>query len=1069
MKHNYSFYIILLGGVLLAFMFNCKKDGKLLMPSLTLALVTNITTTTATSGGEVTSDGGSAILVRGVCWSIGSDPTISDNKVTSGTGTGSFTGNITGLTAGTTYYVRAFATNSLGTGYSSSSTFSALAVTPVLTTLDATAVTSSSASSGGNITSDGGSDVKARGVTWSTHQNPTISDSITINGLGMGSYSSSITGLSPGVTYYIRAYAINLIGTSYGNQITITTAATIPTMTTTSVMAFTSTTATSGGIILSDGGATITAKGVCWSLNQNPTLTDNKTSDGTGSSSFSSSISALTPGSTYFIRSYATNSMGTAYGNQITITTTAILPVLTTTVVSAITSTTATSGGNISNNGGSVVTTRGICWSTSQNPTIGDSKNSNGTGSGSYSGTLTGLTPGATYYIRAYAINSIGTAYGNQVSTITTAVLPTISTNAVMAYSSTTATSGGIILSDGGADITARGVCWSVNQNPTLADSKTNDGTGASNFTSSLTGLTPGTIYYIRAYATNSIGTAYGDAVSTITTAVLPSLTTTAGSAITSTTTISGGSIASDGGATVTAKGICWSTSHTPTIVNNKTTDGSGSTGFTSAITGLTPGTTYYIRAYATNSIGTAYGNEVIVTTIAYPPALSTTILTAVTTTTATSGGNVTSDGGAAVTVRGVCWNTSSNPSTLNSKTSNGTGTGTFVSALTGLTPGTTYYVRAYATNSIGTSYGNEVTAITTAVLPVITTTAVSGLTSIAATSGGTVSSDGGATVSARGVCWSLSQNPTTADSKTVIGTGTGSFTSSITGLTPGTTYYIRAYATNSIGTAYGNQITTTTTVDIPVLTTTAVSAITSSGGASGGTITSNGGATITVSGICWSINQGPTIADSKTTNGTSTGGFASSVSGVNPSTTYYVRAYATNSSGTAYGNQVSFTTSALVIGQAYQGGIIAYIFLSGDPGYVAGETHGLIAAVSDQPAAIWGCWGTDLTGVNGVVLGTGNQNTIDIMTGCAEAGIAARECGDLALGGYSDWYLPSKDELYKLYQNAGAIGNFAPNTYWCSTEYNLINGWKLNFGNGSWSSNSSKLGSQRVRAVRSF
>ena len=1069
MKHNYSSYKVFLAGVLLAFVFNCKKDIKQLMPTLTLVSVTNITSTTATGGGEVTADGGSTILSRGVCWSTGSDPTISDSKVAIGTGSGTFTGNITGLSPGTTYYIRAYATNNIGTGYSSASTFSALAVTPLLTTLDATSVTASSVSSGGNVTTDGGSDVKARGVCWSTHLNPTISDSITINGLGLGTYSSSITGLSPGVTYYIRAYAINLIGTAYGNQVTITTAATIPTISTTSVMAFTATTASSGGMILSDGGAAITARGVCWSLSQNPTVADSKTSDGTGASSFSSSISGLTPGSTYFIRAYATNNMGTAYGNQIITTTTAILPVLSTTAVSTITSTSATSGGNISNNGGSIVTTRGICWSTSQNPTIGDSKNPNGTGSGSFSGTLTGLTPGATYYIRAYATNIIGTAYGNQVNTTTTAVVPTVSTNVVMAFSSTTASSGGIILSDGGADITARGVCWSVNQNPTFADSKTNDGTGTSNYTSSLTGLTPGTIYYIRAYATNSAGTAYGDAVSTITTAVLPSLTTSAGSAITSTTTTSGGVIASDGGATVLAKGICWATTHTPTVANSKTTDGSGATAYTSAITGLTPGTIYYIRAYATNSIGTAYGNEVTITTIAYPPALITTILTAITSTTATGGGNVSSDGGAAVTARGVCWNTSSNPSILDSKTSNSTGTGTFVSALTGLAPGTTYYVRAYATNSIGTSYGNEVNGITTAVLPLITTSAVTGLTSTAATCGGTISSDGGAAVSARGVCWSLSQNPTTADSKTVTGTGTGSFTSSITGLTPGTTYYIRAYATNSIGTVYGNQITTITTIDIPVLTTTAVSGITSSGGASGGTITSNGGATITLSGICWSVNQGPTIADSKTTNGTSTGGFASSVSGVNSSTTYYVRAYATNSSGTAYGNQVSFTTSALVIGQAYQGGIIAYIYVVGDPGYVAGETHGLIAAPADQPTGIWGCYGYDQVGANGVVLGTGNQNTIDIMAGCAAAGIAARECGDLVLGGYSDWYLPSKDELYKLFLNAGAIGGFVANTYWCSTEYNLIDGWKLNFGNGSWSSNSSKLNAQNVRPVRSF
>jgi len=199
-------------------------------------------------------------------------------------------------------------------------------------------------------------------------------------------------------------------------------------------------------------------------------------------------------------------------------------------------------------------------------------------------------------------------------------------------------------------------------------------------------------------------------------------------------------------------------------------------------------------------------------------------------------------------------------------------------------------------------------------VIPTLTTTAVSVITSTTASGGGSITSDGDATVAARGVCWSLSQSPTTSDNKTSDGAGIGSFTSTITGLTPGITYYMRAYATNSIGTAYGNQLSLTALAIIPTLTTTAITDISATSATSGGNITSDGGATIISRGVCWSTNQTPTIANSKTVETSGLSIFTSSVIGLNPSTTYYVRAYATNSSGTAYGSETSFKTAALTV-----------------------------------------------------------------------------------------------------------------------------------------------------------
>jgi uncharacterized protein (TIGR02145 family) len=214
----------------------------------------------------------------------------------------------------------------------------------------------------------------------------------------------------------------------------------------------------------------------------------------------------------------------------------------------------------------------------------------------------------------------------------------------------------------------------------------------------------------------------------------------------------------------------------------------------------------------------------------------------------------------------------------------------------------------------------NNTTAPT---IPVLTTTAASNITASSASSGGDISSDGGDAVTARGVCWSTSQNPTTSNSKTSNGTGTGSFTSSITGLSASTTYYLRAFATNSIGTSYGNQVTvvtSSTTPTVPVITTNAVS-IGSTSATSGGTITNNGGSSVTARGVCWSTNQNPTIADSKTSNGTGVGSFTSNITGLSASTTYYVRAYATNNTGTGYGNQLTFMTysgSVTIDGRIY-------------------------------------------------------------------------------------------------------------------------------------------------------
>jgi uncharacterized protein (TIGR02145 family) len=244
----------------------------------------------------------------------------------------------------------------------------------------------------------------------------------------VGIFTDSLLGLNPGTTYYVKAYVTNDKGTAYGNEVTFKSLDTLPTVTTKAVTGITQTAATSGGTITSTGGAPHSEKGLVYATTTNPTILNNKLIDTISGLTWNSTLTGLIGNTKYYIRAYATNIMGTAYGMLDSFVTLPIIPTITTNPVTTITRTTAVSGGNISSNGGSVILARGIVWNKTGNPAVGtDSIRTDASmTTGSYTLNVGNLNSGITYYVRAYATNAIGTSYGNQLTFTTQPVLDTI-------------------------------------------------------------------------------------------------------------------------------------------------------------------------------------------------------------------------------------------------------------------------------------------------------------------------------------------------------------------------------------------------------------------------------------------------------------------------------------------------------------------------------------------------------------------------------------------------------------------------------------------------------------------
>jgi len=266
------------------------------------------------------------IIDHGFCWGTNPLPDLSGLHTSLGSLQNSkqFSMKLTGLLPSTKYCTRAYVKNNYTLIYGTQSEFSTFALTsPQVITNDVTDITSTSVQCGGNVTSDGNGTVLMRGVCWKKTANPKLYDCIdrTMNGTSVGSFTSQVTGLTKGTIYYMTSYVMNEKDTGYGEVKTFTTPTVDrPTVITLAVIPIDSS-AQGGGNVTTDGGSPVTTRGVCWSLNSNPTINNIHSSDGSGTGTFASNIINLVPNTLYYVRSYATNSAGTSYGNEVVFTT----------------------------------------------------------------------------------------------------------------------------------------------------------------------------------------------------------------------------------------------------------------------------------------------------------------------------------------------------------------------------------------------------------------------------------------------------------------------------------------------------------------------------------------------------------------------------------------------------------------------------------------------------------------------------------------------------------------------------------------------------------------------------
>jgi formylglycine-generating enzyme required for sulfatase activity len=542
------------------------------------------------------------------------------------------------------------------------------------------------------------------------------------------------------------------------------------------------------------------------------------------------------------VRSYATNSLGTSYGKEKVFKTTAYdLPSVDSVAVTNIGVTQVSLSSNLKNAGSAPKGEKGFVYSKTLNPTIADSKYTDSTyfwNGSSYSTIITNLAAGTLYHVRAYAKNPTGIVYSaDKVFTTLGYSAPKLDTTQVSNIGYTYASLNSYITSDGGKTVSEGGFVYATKTGPTISDTKVTATLTPTNGTYYLYGypstLIAGQTYYVRSYATNSLGTSYGkEKVFKTTTYDLPSVDSVKVTNIGVTLVSLSSNLKNTGSAPNGEKGFVYSKTLNPTIADSKYTDNTNfwnGSSYSTVITNLVAGTLYHVRAYAKNQTGIVYSADRSFTTFGYSaPKMDSTTVSGISYNYA-YGDAYFSDGGKVILEDGFVYSPTNVAPTINdtkisigSFTPDQNGHYELSGFLNNLIAGTTYYIRSYARNSLGTSYSPVAHFSTLSYkMPVIDTLTVGDVSQTTADLISNVVTNGNDPTSENGFVYGDNSGPTIANTKVLANTGqsNGRYSYTLTGLSPSHTYYVRSYIKNSIGISYSSEKKiTTSTPSVPVI-----------------------------------------------------------------------------------------------------------------------------------------------------------------------------------------------------------------------------------------------------------
>lgn len=783
-----------------------------------------------------------------------------------------------------------------------------------------------------------------------------------------------------------------------------------------------------------EGTPRYTERGFVYGNTQNPTIeTASKASVAVNEEKkYSYSLKELKYGEKYYVRAFAINAVGTSYStNQETFTTSATLPTVSMYSVDNLDADkkTALLHGSVDSPGDPAYDERGFVYCKDKNtPTLNDQYvKVEGSGKGTYEAQISNLELKTTYYARAYAKNDGGVAYSEsavQFSLSGSSPVVSIAEATDINLENLTAVLHGSIDAVGSPKYTEKGFVYSnVNTVPTTSDKIVSvTGTSAGSYYANITGLTLSKTYYVRAYAKNESGIVYS--AKTVNFSTAPTKPSVSMRAITNVdrTKLSAllqGNIDSPGVPNYTEKGFVYSaTNSTPSLNDSfiKVT-GTSSGSYETTLSGLSLGSTYYVRAYAINAGGTVYSS----TTLNFDLMGTTPVVSVseadninLSSLTATLHGSVDEIGFPAITERGFVYSDVNKVPTTGDKIVNATGTsaGSYYANITGLALDKTYYVRAYAKNEAGTIYSAKTVSFSTVpTKPTVTimTVGTVDFSKMTAVFKASVDNVGIPAYTEKGFVYSASNsNPSLTNGNVikVSGTAAGYFETTATGLELNKTYYVIAYASNAGGTSYSNVTSFNTNETLPVVSTddptdVNIDKLTAILHA---TISDAGTPSYTERGFVYSTEyEEPTIYDTKiVVDGKGTGSYEYRLTNFASDKITYVRAYVINQKGIAYGDaKVLFIPEFMDKGD--------YIVLGG---------LGIAVQKND--------------------IGKGDYSSMSSL------------CQNSTIGGFSDWRLPTKDELLSLYELRNIVGNFTPSSYWSSTPDASSTRWVVDFKNGS-------------------